>query len=80
MNTDKVLAKLLEIERSLGKADIPSLRGMVLTVQEEVVQLERRFLATLTENCRLREQLEKCERSSRTIRAAELAEALVVIK
>jgi hypothetical protein len=73
LETVEVVAKLMEIDRSLGKLDIPAIRRMPLAAQDGVIQIERAFIATLGEDGRLKELLEPCERFAR--RVFQLAES-----
>jgi len=63
MSTAILIAKLLEIERAVGRDDPATIRGMVLDIQGCVLELEQRLLRTMEECQRLRERMVNCERS-----------------
>ena len=63
MKAAEVIAKLLQIERAVGRVDPTSIRLFVHEIQDGVLQLERLLIATLEENEALRERMERCEQS-----------------
>ncbi|MGC2583169.1 MAG: hypothetical protein WA399_13785 [Acidobacteriaceae bacterium] len=71
MTTAILIAKLLEIERSVAKSNSFRVRAMVLEAQGCVLELEQQLIQTMGEMQRLRERMENCERS----RLAGLSEA-----
>jgi len=60
-----LVAKLLEIERSIGKADPVKVRAMVLEAQGHVLELEQQLIQAMAETQRLRDRVENCEQLSR---------------
>jgi hypothetical protein len=54
MITRLLLQKLLDIEKAVGRGDPMAVRTMVMEAEECVLQMEREFLDTLSENERLR--------------------------
>lgn len=69
------MAKLLQIERAVGKAHAMNLRQMVLEAQGCVLEVEQEMIETLRECGRLRERMENCERSSLTVRPGSMIAA-----
>ncbi len=60
MNAAEIIAKLSEIERTVGKSDPVAIRAIAIEAQEGILHLERKLIATLQENQRLRERMEQC--------------------
>jgi len=59
-----LIAKLLEVEKSIGRAHHSTLRNMVLEAQGCVLEMEQQMIETLRENGRLRERMEKFEHTA----------------
>lgn len=64
MPTTKLLEKLLEIERSLGRTDDLSLRAMLMEAQTEVLRVQAEVIQVLEDMQSLREQQERCAGSA----------------
>lgn len=58
MSTTKLLETLLEIERSLGRADHTTLRNMVMDAEIQVLHLQKGTIEVLEELRDLRERRE----------------------
>lgn len=64
MSAAILIAKLLEIEQSLGKTDPVKIRAMLFEAQGCVLELEQQLIETMREMQRLRERMENCEKLS----------------
>lgn len=58
-----LIAKLLEVEKAIGKAHPSTLRHMVLEAQGCVLEMECEIIDTLRDNRRLRERVDGYERN-----------------
>jgi hypothetical protein len=56
MPTTKLLETLLQIERSLGRADNVSLRNLLMDAQTEVLRIQRDSIEVMEELRRMRER------------------------
>lgn len=56
MPTTKLLEKLLEIERSLGRVDSTALRHMLIDAETHLLQLQQEVIVLLEEMGRLRQE------------------------
>jgi hypothetical protein len=59
MPTTKLLETLLEIERSVGRADNLTIRSMVMEAQAEVLRVQADVIRVLEDMKMLREQQER---------------------
>jgi hypothetical protein len=64
MSAANLVNKLMEIERSIGRATTADVHALVLEAQGCVLEIQRQIIDTLRENARLRERMEKCEPTS----------------
>ena len=56
MPTTKLLEKLLEIERSLGRVDSTALRHMLIDAETHLLKLQQEVIVLLDEMSRLRQE------------------------
>lgn len=56
MSTTKLLETLLQIERSIGRADSRALRNMIMDAQGQVLRIQQEFVEMLREVRELRER------------------------
>jgi hypothetical protein len=64
MPTSDLLEKLLEIERSLGRKDDLTIRGMLMDAQVELLRVQAEVISVLEDMNKLREQQERYPRSA----------------
>lgn len=57
MHAAGLMAKLLEIERRAASGDGSAVRALALAAQDELLQIERDLIATLTDNDELRRRM-----------------------
>jgi len=64
MNDVDVIARLVELERAVGRRDSTEIQSMLLRIEEGVLDLQRLTIETMRENALLRQRLENCEQHS----------------
>ena len=58
MHASEIMARLIEIEKSVGQANPTLIRAQLMLVEEGLLQLEQLTIEALRENARLHRQME----------------------
>lgn len=64
MKATGLVVRLMEIEQSLGTRSAAETHDLVLQAEDCALEMERQLMDVLRENERLRQRMEKCDRSS----------------